>query len=229
MFVCRGVGPMRTEREATGASYGLILASLDMNFAKWQTLGLQSNFPSDFTSRESCDVAEYNLDLDAFTQQLRWPNNSATKTLMNTPKKYTCINGHASLCSPCKRKFPPKSTLKLAMSLSFPPTTNERQPSEFSHPPLYNSTRWVDRPGSADGFSRRTDCWRGLTCDERCDVSECQDKSRVVIRLAKATRPGPEHSRCQGCCLPIRVWWCGCEVVHRQSGRVVVLPSPNVG
>jgi hypothetical protein len=35
---------MRTEREATGASYGLILASLDVNFAKWQTLGLNLTF-----------------------------------------------------------------------------------------------------------------------------------------------------------------------------------------
>jgi hypothetical protein len=130
---------MRTEREATGASYGLILASLDMNFAKWQTLGLQSNFPSDFTSRESCDVAEYNLDLDAFTQQLRWPNNSATETLMNTPKKHTCIDGHASLCSLCKCKFAPKSTLELTMNLSLPPTTNERQLSEFSYPSPRNS------------------------------------------------------------------------------------------
>jgi hypothetical protein len=86
-----------------------------------------TNFPSEFTSKDSCEVAEGHSFLDAFIKQLGWLRTSTTVKLMHTLEKHICMDGRTPLCSRCKCRFAAKGTQELTMILPLSGNTKEIQ------------------------------------------------------------------------------------------------------
>jgi hypothetical protein len=162
-----------------------------VKFAKWQTntRTTHTNFPSDFTSRDSYEVAKGHSDLAAFAKNLGWLSTSTTEKLMCTLKKHICIDGHTPLCSPCKCKcrFAAKGTHELTLILPLSGDTNERQSFRIIAP----SHRASQHTGllnqySAHGSSRRVKSWVVVALsinDMALRMSQIKTNSRQLSTL----------------------------------------------